>query len=37
MPSLEDAVKEAAKAIIRMASVSPADDVVEALRNAVKI
>ncbi|MFB6469952.1 MAG: fumarate hydratase [Vulcanisaeta sp. AZ3] len=37
MPSLEEVVKEAAKTIIRMASVSPADDVVNALRNAVKI
>ncbi|GAB6945675.1 fumarate hydratase [Vulcanisaeta sp. JCM 14467] len=37
MPSLEEVVKEAAKAIVRMASVSPAEDVVNALRNAVKI
>ncbi|WP_054853299.1 fumarate hydratase [Vulcanisaeta distributa] len=37
MPSLEDVVKEAAKKIIRMASVSPAEDVVNALRNAVKV
>ncbi|ADN51699.1 fumarate hydratase [Vulcanisaeta distributa] len=37
MPSLENVVKEAAKAIVRMASVSPAEDVVNALRNAVKI
>ncbi|KUO81519.1 MAG: fumarate hydratase [Vulcanisaeta sp.] len=37
MPSLEDSIKEAAKAIVKMASVSPADDVVNALKNAVKI
>ncbi|WP_069807554.1 fumarate hydratase [Vulcanisaeta thermophila] len=37
MADLESVIKEAAKAIIRMASVSPADDVVNALRNAVKI
>jgi fumarate hydratase subunit alpha len=37
MPSLENSIKEAAKAIVKMASVSPADDVVNALKNAVKI
>ena len=37
MPSLEDSIKEAAKAIVKMASVSPADEVVNALKNAVKI
>ncbi|BDR93174.1 fumarate hydratase [Vulcanisaeta souniana] len=37
MPSLEDAIKDAAKKIVRMASVSPAEDVVNALRNAVRI
>ncbi|MCG2880882.1 MAG: fumarate hydratase [Vulcanisaeta sp.] len=37
MPRLEDSVKEAAKAIIRMASISPAEDVVNALKNAIKV